>query len=163
MDPYSQFSPPRITVVNVNARKMGVWVAVPPPPILKAQIEVILSRGVGRIPGLVQSYASVSVDDGCAQVLCMQRMKELVLSGIAWAPGSSDSLWEWLRVFSRITEKASSISAAINSWPEPKPFPWLANCYCPGISSLTPREATTLVKFQHALALALIERSANQN
>lgn len=163
MDRYSQSSPLRFTVVNVNTRKMGVWVAVSPHPILRAQIEVILSRGVGRIPGLVQSYVSVSVDEGCAQVLCMQRMEELVLSGIAWAPGSSDSLWEWLRAFSGITEKASSISAAGNSWPEPTPFPWLAKCYCPGIGSLTPREAATLVKSQHALAVALIERSANQN
>jgi hypothetical protein len=152
-----------ITDVTLNTGRWVCWAAAPPDPALRQQIQSILRRGVGRVPGLTRSYVSVSFDAGCAQVLFMRRLEELLLMGLAWGPGASSSLWEWLRCFSGATEGVCPTPAAIQSWPEPAPMPWRARFYCSSISSLTPREAATFATFQRDLALTLIDSATSQN
>jgi hypothetical protein len=93
----------------------------------------------------------------------MRRMEELFLAGLAWAPGSSGSLWEWLLCFSELTEGPFPTSSAIQTWPEPTTLPWLARFYCAGVTSLTPVEATALAVFERNLAVTLIDWATNQN
>jgi hypothetical protein len=95
-------------------------------------------------------------------MLFMRRYEELLLAGVAWAPGSSGSLWELL-VWFREAKEAVPVYASLDSCPEPTPLPWLARCYCPGMSSLTLREAAALATFQHDLAVTLIDWVATQN
>ena len=134
-----------------------------PHPARRQQIQSILRRGVGHVPGLTESYVSVSFDVGCVQVLFMRRLKELLLSGLAWAPGSSGSLWHWLIVFSKATEGPFPTSSALDPWSEPTPSPWLATFYCAGISSLTPHDAATLATFHRDLVVTLIDWATSQN
>jgi hypothetical protein len=160
---YSQPGPLRIHTVALNTGRRAHWVAAPPDPAHRQQIQSILRLGVGRVPGLTKSYISVSIDAGCAQLLFMRALKELFLSGLAWAPGSSGSLWEWLIAFSQVTEGPFPTFSAIESWPEPTTSPWLATFYCAGISSLTPREAATLARFHRDLVVTLIDWATSQN
>ena len=159
----SQPGPLRIQTVTLNTGLRTRWVAAPPHPARRQQIQSILRLGVGRVPGLTRSYVSVSVDAGCAQLLFMRALKELFLSGLAWAPGSSGSLWQWLLVYSEVTQGPLPTSSALKSWSEPTPWPWLATFYCAGISCLTPREAATLAQFHRDLVVTLIDWSASQN
>ena len=163
MNLYSQPGPIRIQIVALNTGRRACWIAAPPHPARRQQIQSILRRGLGHVPGLTQSYVSVSVDAGCAQMLFMHRMKELLLAGLAWAPGSSGSLWEWLLTFSQATVGFCRIPDAIGLTPEPAPRPWLAECYCPGISSLTRHEAITLATFERDLAVTLVDWAIGQN
>ena len=163
MNLYSQPSPLRIHTVALNTGRRARWVAAPPDPARRQQIQSILRRGVGHVPGLTRSYVSVSIDAGCAQLLFMRALKELLLSGLAWAPGSSGSLWQWLLVFSEVTQGPFPTFSANESWPEPTASPWLATFYCAGISSLTPREAATLATFHRDLVVTLIDWATSQN
>ena len=160
---YSQPGPLRIHTVALNTGRRAHWVAEPPDPARRQQIQSILRRGVGHVPGLTRSYVSVSIDAGCAQLLFMRALKELLLSGLAWAPGSSGSLWQWLLVFSEVTQGPFPISCTLKSWSEPTASPWLATFYCAGISSLTPREAATLATFHRDLVVTLIDWATSQN
>lgn len=134
-----------------------------PHPARRQQIQSIHRLGVGRVPGLRQCYVSASVDIGCAQLLFMRRLEMLLLPRLAWAPGSSGSLWQWLLAFSEVTPGPFPTSSAIESWSEPTPSPWLATFYCAGISSLTPREAATLARFHRDLVVTLIDWATSQN
>jgi hypothetical protein len=93
----------------------------------------------------------------------MHRKKELLLAVLAWAQGSSGSLWEWLLTFSQTTVGFCRIPDATGLSPEPTPRPWLAECYCPGISSLTRHEAITLAAFERDLAVTLVDWAIGQN
>ena len=160
---YSQPGPHRIHAVTLNTGRRACWITAPPHPARRQQIQDILHLGVGHIPGLTRSYVSVSIDAGCAQLLFMRALKELCLSGLAWAPGSCGSLWQWLLVFSEVTQGPFPTSSTLKSCSEPTPWPWLATFYCAGISSLTPREAATLAAFHRDLVVTLIEWTASQN
>ena len=159
----SQSGPLRIQTVTLNTGRRAWWITAPPHPARRQQIQSILRLGVGRVPGLTKSYVSVSVDAGCAQVFFMRRLEELLLSGLAWAPGSSDSLWQWLLVYSKVTQGPFPTSSAIESWSEPTPSPWLATFYCAGISSLSPHEAATLATFHRDLVVTLIDWETSRN
>ena len=159
----SQSGPLRIQTVTLHTGRRARWVADRPHPACRQQIQTILRLGVGLVPGLAQGYVSVSIDAGCAQVFFMRRLEELLLSGLAWAPGSSGSLWQWLLVYSKVTQGPFPTSSALESWSEPTPSPWLATFYCAGISSLTPREAATLATFHRDLVVTLIDWESSRN
>ena len=150
------------TVVTVNTGQTTRRSFARPHWAVREQIQSILVRGFGHLPGVTRGYVSVSIDAGCAQMLFMRRYEVLLLAGVAWAPGSSGSLWELLLCF-REAKAAVPVSAGVDSCPEPSPLPWLARCYCPGMSSLTLREAVALATFQHDLAVTLIDWVATQN
>jgi hypothetical protein len=114
-----------ITVVTVNTGQTSRRSFARPHWAVRERIQRIIVRGFGHLPGVMRDYVSVSIDTGSAQMLFMRRYEELLLAGVAWAPGSSGSLWELLLWF-REAKEAVPVSAAIDSCPEPTPLPWLA-------------------------------------
>jgi hypothetical protein len=158
-----QPGPLLVNTVNLNTGLRARWEPAAPNPGRRRHIESLLHHGVGRVPDLTECYVSVSLDAGCAQVLFMRRFEQLLMLGLAWGPGSSPSLWEWLLCFSKSTAGLCPAPAAIQSWPEPTMLPWLATFFCAGISSLTPSETTTLVKFQRDYVVTLIHWATSQN
>jgi len=158
-----QPGPLQVNTVNLNTGLRARWAPVSPNPARQQQIENLLRHGVGPVPDLAESYVSVSLDAGCAQVLFMRRFEQLLMLGLAWGPGSSPSLWEWLLCFSNSTAGVCPTPATIQSWPEPTTMPWLATFFCAGISLLTPSETATLAKFQRGLVVTLIHWATSQN
>jgi hypothetical protein len=89
----SQPCPLGIQTVTLNTGSRARWLAEPAHPARQQQIQSILRLGVGHVLGWTRSYVSVSVDAGWAQLLFMHRLEELLLSGLAGAPGTSGRLW----------------------------------------------------------------------
>ena len=122
----------------------------------------LLQQLYGEIPGMPGFTFALTEADHCCQFVLAHQDVEIITGGLAWGPGTGESLWRWLGDYYDYT--LPRIPQWRTACPEtPPPLPWLGVVLTTNLSLISHEQARLLGAAERDLALAVIHRSMTRN
>lgn len=145
-----------IRVVGLNRGTITRWRKQVPSVDRKQQIERLLAKQGGAIPGAPGFRVSVAAHNGAATATVSRAGEDVLTCGLAVNAIEARGLWVWLVDFRAFLLGRKATEEDYKSLLQPDSFPWIAEFVHSAAKPVTREEAFRLSVFLRELVFVLV-------